>query len=189
MSDGSTAHAGIIDRSRSSCPEGWMPAGYAVPDSSDLKAAALLPAAPSASHASSTTSALPPTASAARTECPGPPGRTSTRPSTRPSARTTHSSTEIASPRPGGRLHGLRGRPARTGVTPGHSAGPPQVQKEERRAGAGSLRAASGVAQLRYDGKHRIRLPVMGSVKLVQHTACGHSLRGAYQPSERPAGS
>ena len=49
-----------------------------------------------------------------------------------------------------------------------HPAGTPRFRKR-RRTGAGSFRAASGVAQLRYDGKRRIRLPVVGSVKLA-HT-------------------
>ena len=51
---------------------------------------------------------------------------------------------------------------------PSHPAGPPRFRKR-RRTGTGSFRAASGVAQLRYDGKRRIRLPVIGSVKLA-HT-------------------
>ena len=51
---------------------------------------------------------------------------------------------------------------------PNHAAGPPRFRKR-RRTGAGSFRAASGVTQLRYDGKRRIRLPVIGSVKMV-HT-------------------
>ena len=51
---------------------------------------------------------------------------------------------------------------------PGHQAGPPRFRKK-RSTGAGSFRAASGVAQLRYDGRRRIRLPVIGSVKLA-HT-------------------
>ena len=51
---------------------------------------------------------------------------------------------------------------------PSHPAGPPRFRKR-RRTGAGSFRAASGVIQLRYDGKRRIRLPVIGSVKLA-HT-------------------
>ena len=51
---------------------------------------------------------------------------------------------------------------------PNHPAGPPRFRKR-RRTGAGSFRAASGVAQLRYDGKRRVRLPVIGSVKLA-HT-------------------
>ena len=51
---------------------------------------------------------------------------------------------------------------------PSHPAGPPRFRKR-RRTGAGSFRAASGVTQLRYDGKRRIRLPIIGSVKLA-HT-------------------
>ena len=49
-----------------------------------------------------------------------------------------------------------------------HAAGPPRFRKK-RRTGAGSFRAASGVTQLRYDGRRRMRLPVIGSVKMV-HT-------------------
>ena len=48
---------------------------------------------------------------------------------------------------------------------PSHPAGPPRFRKR-RRTGAGSYRVASGVTQLRYDGKRRIRLPAIGSVKL-----------------------
>ena len=51
---------------------------------------------------------------------------------------------------------------------PSHPAGPPRFRKR-RRTGAGSFRAASGVVQIRYDGKRRTRLPVIGSVKLA-HT-------------------
>ena len=47
---------------------------------------------------------------------------------------------------------------------PNHPAGPPWFRKKNR-TGTGSFRAASGVVQLRYDGKRRIRLPVVGSVK------------------------
>ena len=43
------------------------------------------------------------------------------------------------------------------------------VFRKKRLTGAGSFRAASGVAQVRYDGKRRIRLPVIGSIKL-RHT-------------------
>ena len=53
-----------------------------------------------------------------------------------------------------------------------HPAGPPGFRKR-RRTGAGSFRAASGVAQLRYDGKRRIRLPVIGSVKLAHTMPAG----------------
>ena len=51
---------------------------------------------------------------------------------------------------------------------PSHPAEPPRFRKR-RRTGAGSFRAASGVVQIRYDGKRRVRLPVIGSVKLA-HT-------------------
>ena len=51
---------------------------------------------------------------------------------------------------------------------PSHPAGPPRFRKR-RRTGTGSFRAASGVAQFRYDGKRRITLPLIGSVKLT-HT-------------------
>ena len=45
------------------------------------------------------------------------------------------------------------------------NAGPPKFKKKLR-TGTGSYRAASGVAQCRYDGKRRITLPGLGSVKL-----------------------
>ena len=84
---------------------------------------------------------------------------------------------------------------------PGHPAGPPRFRKR-RRTGVGSFRAASGVAQLRYDGKRRIRLPVLGSVKLAHTLPAGipyeaHityrngrwtlSLKYWREPAERPA--
>ena len=40
---------------------------------------------------------------------------------------------------------------------------------KKKLTGSGSFRAASGVAQIRYDGKRRVRLPLIGSVKLA-HT-------------------
>ena len=48
---------------------------------------------------------------------------------------------------------------------PNHPAGPPRFRKR-RRTGTGSFRAASGVTQIKYDGKRRIRLPVIGSIKM-----------------------
>ena len=47
---------------------------------------------------------------------------------------------------------------------PNHQAGAPRFRMRLR-TGADSFRAASGAAQLRYDDKRRIRLPVLGSVK------------------------
>ena len=47
-------------------------------------------------------------------------------------------------------------------------AGPPRFKKRSR-TGAGSFRAASGVAQMSYNGKRRIKLTGLGSVKLL-HT-------------------
>ena len=55
---------------------------------------------------------------------------------------------------------------------PSHNAGPPRFRKKNR-TGAGSFRVASGVVQLRYDGKRRIRLPVIGSVKLAHTLPAG----------------
>ena len=49
-----------------------------------------------------------------------------------------------------------------------HKAGPPRFHKK-RLTGTGSYRAASGVAQIKYNGKRRIQLPGLGSVKL-RHT-------------------
>ena len=37
---------------------------------------------------------------------------------------------------------------------------------KRKATGEGSFRAARGVAQIRYDGKRRIKLPVIGSIKL-----------------------
>ena len=50
----------------------------------------------------------------------------------------------------------------------GHRAGAPRFRKKSR-TGAGSFMAASGVVQIRTDGKRRVRLPRIGSVKLA-HT-------------------
>ena len=43
------------------------------------------------------------------------------------------------------------------------------VFRKKRRTSTGSVRAASGMKQLRYNGKRRIQLPGLGSVKLA-HT-------------------
>ena len=51
---------------------------------------------------------------------------------------------------------------------PKHSAGPPRFHKK-RIAGSGSFRAAAGVATIKYNGKRRIQLPGLGSIKL-DHT-------------------
>lgn len=51
----------------------------------------------------------------------------------------------------------------------GSTRGRAPVFKKRRLTGSGSFRAASGVAQLKYNGKRRIRLPYLGSVKLA-HT-------------------
>ena len=51
---------------------------------------------------------------------------------------------------------------------PNSRAGAPRFRKR-RRTGSGSFRAASGIVQIRYDGKRRVRLPRVGSVKL-RHT-------------------
>ena len=55
---------------------------------------------------------------------------------------------------------------------PNHRAGAPRFRKKSR-TGAGSFRAASGVAQIRSDGKRRVRLPRIGSVKLAHTLAEG----------------
>ena len=49
-----------------------------------------------------------------------------------------------------------------------HQAGPPRFHKK-RRTGSGSFRAASGISQVKYNGKRRIQIPGLGSVKL-RHT-------------------
>ena len=51
---------------------------------------------------------------------------------------------------------------------PKHSAGPPRFHKK-RLTGSGSFRAAAGVAKIKYNGKRRIQLPGLGSIKL-DHT-------------------
>ena len=51
---------------------------------------------------------------------------------------------------------------------PQHNASRPTFKKKHR-TGAGSFRAASGIAQVKYNGKRRIQLPGLGSVKL-RHT-------------------
>ena len=51
---------------------------------------------------------------------------------------------------------------------PKHSAGPPRFHKK-RLTGAGSFRAAAGITPIKYNGKRRIQLPDLGSVKL-DHT-------------------
>ena len=50
----------------------------------------------------------------------------------------------------------------------GHKAGPPRFHKKYR-TGSGSFRAASGISQVKYNGKRRIELTGLGSVKL-RHT-------------------
>ena len=49
-----------------------------------------------------------------------------------------------------------------------HKAGPPRFHKK-RLTSTGSFRAASGISQIKYNGKRRIQLPGLGSVKL-RHT-------------------
>ena len=51
---------------------------------------------------------------------------------------------------------------------PSHRAGAPRFRKKSR-TGSGSFRAASGVVQIRPDGKRRVRLTRIGFVKLA-HT-------------------
>ena len=51
---------------------------------------------------------------------------------------------------------------------PKHSAGPPRFHKK-RITGSGSFRAAAGVATIKYNGKRRIQLLGLGSIKL-DHT-------------------
>ena len=51
---------------------------------------------------------------------------------------------------------------------PKHTAGTPRFHKK-RLTGTGSFRAAAGVATIKYNGKRRIQLPGLGSIKL-DHT-------------------
>ena len=48
---------------------------------------------------------------------------------------------------------------------PEHKAGPPRFHKK-RITGTGSFRVASGITTIKYNGKRRIQLPYLGSVKL-----------------------
>ena len=48
---------------------------------------------------------------------------------------------------------------------PQHKAGPPRFHKK-RLTGTGTFRAASGITTIKYNGKRRIQLPYLGSVKL-----------------------
>ena len=52
--------------------------------------------------------------------------------------------------------------------------------------GAGSFLAAGSMKEIRYDGKRRVKLPCLGSVKLGCTPAQGHLLRGQHQEGERP---
>ena len=52
--------------------------------------------------------------------------------------------------------------------------------------GTGSFLAAGSVKEIRYDGKRRVKLPCLGSVKLSLHPAQGNLLRGQHQAGERP---
>ena len=49
-----------------------------------------------------------------------------------------------------------------------HKAGPPRFHKK-RRTGSGSFRAASGISQVKYNGKRRIELTSLGSVQAAAH--------------------
>ena len=43
-----------------------------------------------------------------------------------------------------------------------HKAGPPRFHKK-RSTGTGSFRAASGISQIKYNGKRRIQIPGLGN--------------------------
>ena len=53
-------------------------------------------------------------------------------------------------------------------------------------AGTGSFLAAGSMKEMRYDGKRRMKLPCLGSVKLACTLPKGHLLRGQHQEGERP---
>ena len=67
--------------------------------------------------------------------------------------------------------HELRGSPAERRLQPGCPAVKARrpTFKKKRLTGDGSFRAAAAVRDIHYDGKRRIRLPYLGSVKLA-HT-------------------
>ena len=150
-------------RSRSSCPEGWMPAGYSVPvrltvaqERYSRRAVGITRFVYNlcvATHRFCRVNRLPWPSwqdlykefnAIKREECPF--------------------VTEVASRVAEGAFMEF-GTPVRNWRDPKLNAGPPKLKKKLR-TGNGSYRAASGVAQCRYDGKRRITLPGLGSVKL-----------------------
>ncbi len=157
-------------RSRSSCPEGWIPAGYAVPVRLTVRQERYCRRAIGitrfifnlcvATHRFCRTNRLP-----------------------WPSWQDLYKAfnvakredypfvTKVASRVQEGAFMDF-GAAVKNWRDPGHPAGPPRFRKR-RRTGAGSFRVASGVVQLRYDGKRRIKLPVIGSVKMAHTLPAG----------------
>ena len=68
---------------------------------------------------------------------------------------------------------------------PGLRAREPKVKRPSF-TGTGSFLAAGSVKEIRYDGKRRVKLPCLGSVKLGCILPKGHLLRGQHQEGERP---
>ena len=151
-------------RRKNSCPDGWLHAGAKVPIRPDGPARGVLP--PGHQHPPVLLQSCrpAPTGFAAATGSSGRAGWTSARPSTPASGRTTPSSPRSRRwlpPAPSG----TSARPWTTGGTPGCGPGF-QEPSVGQCPGAGSFLAAGSVKEIRYDGKRRVKLPCLGSVKL-----------------------
>ena len=147
---------------KSSRPEAWLSAGAKVPIRLTAKQEAYCKRAQDVRRFCYNWPS-PPTGSTAPTGCHGHPGRTSTWPSTPAKGRLLLRN-RSRRPRRRGRLHGLR-KSRRKLAQPATESPPTRVHKRKL-AGLGSFRAGSGVAQIKYNGKRRVRLPVIGSIKL-----------------------
>ena len=119
---------------------------------------------PSVSQGSATTSPWPPTGSIAPTGCVPQAGWTYPRSSTPSKGPTTPSPPRSPAESPKGPSWTSED-PSPTGGTRDLKAKAPTFKKKKA-TGTGSFLAASGVAQLRYNGKRRIQLLGLGSVKL-----------------------
>ena len=150
-------------RRKNSCPDGGLNArgkGSHPPDRPGRKTTAGMP---STCTGSATTWPSGPTGFAAATGYPGPAGWTSARPSRlqREDYPSSPRSQPLWPPAPSG----TSDRPWKTGATPALKARVPRT-KRRTLTGAGSFLAAGSMKEMRYDGKRRMKLPCLGSVKL-----------------------
>ena len=156
----------LNSRNRSSCPDGWMPAGYSVPVRLTVRQAQYCRRAIGvnrfvynlcvATHRFCRINRLP-----------WPSWQDMSKEFNACKREDYPFVTEVASRVAEGAFIDF-GLAVKNWRDPNHRAGPPRFRRK-RRTGAGSFRAASGIVQLRYNGKRRIRLPRLGSVKL-SHT-------------------